>query len=1088
MQADVTTIQPLHMTDERENDEWSTDISRRNWLQALGVASGASITGLGADVAAAAADANQVGAGSYTTTYPGDSTEDMPPTTDELLVTDNVDQPIPTNGVWSGIHFEYDPYNETTHPYSNGATVTYPYFAKARESGLRLQIPDTWQGWRDPWNTDEDAPAPIDESDFVRMDYAETPRLVIGNTDTASYANAKTHDYGDWHNVARWGDGTSTAMDVTQVRGCPFVFVEYDGGGAEISLLDATDAALDDANVSVFADHGNVLGVTVEPTQSGHSVQHFGLYAPDGATWSGTGTDTLTSDLADAGYLTVATLPDGTTATLDEFEGYAYNVVRDTTVDWTYDEAASAARTTYTYSLEEKAESTTSGTLSALFPTQWKYTDESVTDHEYWSPKGTMKVVAGSSFQTEHTYHGILPVMPDVGTYDGAQLDEYLSTLRSKYGPYESQGVPACAYWSGKDYMRNAQAAPIADVRGLTAERDYFLQAMRGRLSTYLDVENNAWSVDGESFSTAVDEEVFYYHDDLGVLQSYPDCEFGGAFAVNDHHFHYGYFVNAAAEVARLDPEWAEDVNLGGMVKLLIRDYANWERPDASNPLDPASYPKDSFPFLRNFEPYAGMSYAAGINGNVYGQNQESSSEAIAAYAAMVKWGEVTGDTDIRDAGVWMYTREVAAAREFWFDEDGDTLPDDWGSNLAPDELDTDGSGPFEYNSQTWDVGSWRTVYWDTTDPIETFGINFLPMGGHSYYLGYDETYHEKNWENLIDAREALVNGPSPYDRWLDGWQQAAWGYRAMTNPSRAIDPNMSDELPIPPGGSSTAFVYHFVHQLNEIGLPDESVTADTPFYQVFYDSASGERMYVAYNAGSSSTTVTFSDGTTLDVPANDVAYASGSSGSGSAPAVDSLSASEVETSDGDAAFDASWSVSDADGDLESVDLALVDDDGATEDSVSTTVSGGTASGTTRLVAAGDDGSGRSYTVDAVVTDAAGRTRSDSTTVSETESDSGGSAPAVDAFAVTDNSAGPWAKATVDWAVSDADGDLATVDLELVDSTGSVVDSVSTAVGGDSASDVDTLREKGSGDYDVVLSVTDAAGTTTTRSKTVTLG
>ncbi|AGN01975.1 glycoside hydrolase family 81 [Salinarchaeum sp. Harcht-Bsk1] len=1075
--------------DESSDERGRLPVSRRSVLQAAGAAGA---IGGASGITSALSDSNtvSVGSGSYTTEYPGDSTGDMPPTTDELRITDNVDQPIPTNGVWSGMHFAYDPYDETWHEHCNGATVTYPYYADARSEGFRLQIPSTWQGWRDPWDDMENQPAAIEEADFVRMDYQETPRLVIGNTDVSSYADTRTHDHGDWFNTARWGDGTTAPMDVTQVRGCPFVFVEYGGGGADLSLLDETDAALSNANVSVFADQGNVLGLTVEPTQSGHSVQHFGLYAPDGASWSGVGTSSLTSQLAGSGYLTVAVLPDGTESTLDAFEQYAYNFVRDTTVDWNYDEANAAVSTTYAYTLEEKAESTTSGTLSALFPTQWKHTSASFTGDEYWSPRGRMKVVAGSSFSTTLRYPGILPVQPDVGTYDGAQLDQYLQDLRSDYGPYTDQGVPACAYWSGKDFMRNTQVAPIADVRGLTAEQDYFLQALRGRLSTYLDVANNAWTVDGDSFSTADSDEVFYFHDDLGVLQSYPDCEFGGAFAVNDHHFHYGYLVNAAAEVARQDPKWAD--NYGPMVELLIRDYANWERPDTSNPLDPSTYPKDSFPFLRTFEPYAGMSYAGGINGNDYGNNQESSSEAIAAYAAMVKWGEITGNTELRDAGIWMYTHEVNASREYWFDEVDDSLPANFGSNLGPDELDTEGSGPFKYCSQTWDVGSWRQVYWDTSDPIELYGINNLPIGGHSFYLGYDQTYNENNWDRLLTARDQLVGGPDPYSRWPDGWAAAAWCYRAMSNPSRAIDPNMAGEMPISPTGTSSPYVYYFLHHLNEIGIPDPTVSADTPFYQVFQDSSTGTKTYVAYNASSSTTTVNFSDGTSLDVAANSVGYTTGSGGSSSAPTVDSLSASEVETSDSDAEFDVSWSVGDSDGDLSSVDLTLTDDgDGTTEDSASISVSGSSASGTTRLVAAGDDGTGNSYTLELVATDGTGNTASSTTSVTESEDTSSGNAPTVDSFSISeDNSGGsPHAEFQIDYAVSDADGDLSSVDLTLTDTEdGQVEGSTTVSVSGSSGSGTETLSarkaENDGHTYEAECVVTDANGNTDTATAT----
>ncbi len=209
--------------------------------------------------------------------------------------------------------------------------------------------------------------------------------------------------------------------------------------------------------------------------------------------------------------------------------------------------------------------------------------------------------------------------------------------------------------------------------------------------------------------------------------------------------------------------------------------------------------------------------------------------------------------------------------------------------------------------------------------------------------------------------------------------------------------------------------------------------------------------------------------------------------GSNSAPAVDSVSAAEVETSDGDAEFDVSWSVSDPDGNLSSVDLSLTDDTaGASEDSASVGVSGSSASGTTRLVAAGDDGSGNSYTVGVTVTDGSGATGSGSTTVGETESTS--SAPAIDSYSVTEaGSPNPHAEITADWSVSDSDGDLSSVLVEVFDSSGSLADSQTTSVSGSSASGSDsfTIQHGGGATYDVTLTVTDAGGNTASDTRSV---
>jgi subtilisin len=202
-----------------------------------------------------------------------------------------------------------------------------------------------------------------------------------------------------------------------------------------------------------------------------------------------------------------------------------------------------------------------------------------------------------------------------------------------------------------------------------------------------------------------------------------------------------------------------------------------------------------------------------------------------------------------------------------------------------------------------------------------------------------------------------------------------------------------------------------------------------------------------------------------------------------SAPTVDSLSASEVETSDSDAEFDVSWDVGDSDGDLSSVDLTLTDDTaGETEDTASVSVSGDTASGTTRLVAAGDDGSGNSYTVDATVTDSNGNTGSGSTSVSETESTN--AAPSASIDSLNDKSNPRWDRYEVDWSASDSDGNLDTVVVEMLDSSGNTLDSVTNDVSGSSASGLDEVRSKSNG-TDIVVTATDTDGASGSDSQSI---
>lgn len=120
-----------------------------------------------------------------------------------------------------------------------------------------------------------------------------------------------------------------------------------------------------------------------------------------------------------------------------------------------------------------------------------------------------------------------------------------------------------------------------------------------------------------------------------GCSNRLPDCpatsdqglNFGNGY-YNDHHFHYGYHVYAAAALTHFDQEWGrrhfEDV------LLLIRDYAN--------PSDDDVF----FPRFRNKDWYQGSSWASGITEPIFGNimNQESTSEAIAGYEAIALFGK----------------------------------------------------------------------------------------------------------------------------------------------------------------------------------------------------------------------------------------------------------------------------------------------------------------------------------------------------------------------------------------------------------------------------------------------------------------
>lgn len=112
--------------------------------------------------------------------------------------------------------------------------------------------------------------------------------------------------------------------------------------------------------------------------------------------------------------------------------------------------------------------------------------------------------------------------------------------------------------------------------------------------------------------------------------------DFGNT-AYNDHHFHYGYFIQAAAIIGSLDPSWlAENKD---WVNMLVRDAGNSVENDPH------------FPFSRAFDWYNGHSWAKGLFESFDGKDEESTSEDTMFAYAVKMWGRTIGDASMEARG-----------------------------------------------------------------------------------------------------------------------------------------------------------------------------------------------------------------------------------------------------------------------------------------------------------------------------------------------------------------------------------------------------------------------------------------------------
>ena len=601
----------------------------------------------------------------------------------------------------------------------------------------------------------------------------------------------------------------------TVAHGSPYVQMRLSRGDMGLALPSG-------ATAQVAAADARQLLVSAGP-------KRYAVFGPTGVRWESTGAGQWAARLpAGKGYVAAAALPDADPASLALVARHAYAFITDTEVQWRYDQAASEVRADYR-ARTETLEGPDAGALMALYPHHWfnNAALEGKLGPAYDTIRGKLKLLASSQFSTRHPYHGFVPFWPKVEAGDkAADLADVLKTDQRNARRMMLE-IGKGAYWQGKGLQRIVKLMDVVEQQGDTEGRDKLLKLVQGRFEEWLS---------GQSSKT-------YFHLDttLGTVVAYPD-EYFAVEQMNDHHFHYGYWIRAAAEVALRDPAWAAKERWGAMIDLLVADIATTERGGTR------------FPFVRNFDVYEGHSWASGVGLGPHGNNQESSSEAINAWIGLILWGEVTGNTALRDLGAYLYSTEVQAINHYWFDIHGLTLPAAY-KNV---EVSMVFGGRLAHNT------------WWTDEPRQIKGINLLPITTASAYLATSPSYVKKNLGALkgeMDLHASRGKRADPPDIWQDIFAK----YMGLADPAAGLAQwNRWGAVEL---GDSRSHALHMLLGLRQWGAPDLSVKADTPLYAVF-KQADGRKTYMAFNPGKAPLNVKFSDGKALSVAPGSLAQA----------------------------------------------------------------------------------------------------------------------------------------------------------------------------------------------------------------------
>ncbi|MFF0154968.1 glycosyl hydrolase [Micromonospora sp. NPDC005203] len=780
-------------------------VPHRRWALAIATALALVVGGLTIPVTRAA-EAAPVGAGSYTTTAVGalpSGCGAMASNPRQFATANAPAGPIPTNDWWSSLLWKRTDcsFSEPLHAHP----ISYDTFT----DGLGFSANST--------PTISGTATGVGEYHYP---YVQDIRVGVAGLGAPQ---VRVDGWTDWTVSPHWSDGTRT-MRATIGHGLPFAYFQTTGGDAVIGTAGTPD---------VWSASGATIGFRV----NGHD---YVAYAPSGASWTVAG-GRISSTLAGRGYFSVALLPPTSSATeradlAATYGRYAHAHVTGTQVSYAYNPSTSGLTTTYAFTTTAREGSATQ-TVVSLYPHQWKSLSGSTAiTPTYPSARGRMKVLTGvNQFRTAMTFQGVLPELPAVGDGSGSDLATLNSQLAAtRANPMDQRGNDT--YWTGKGLGRAARIAEIADQVNDTTTRDSALNAIRGTLTDWFTASSGKTS------------RVFYYDNNWGTLIGYP-ASYGSDQELNDHHFHYGYFIAAAATLAKFDPTWATASRYGGMVDLLIRDANNYQRDDTR------------FPYLRDFDIYAGHDWASGHGSFGSGNNQESSSEGMNFANALIQWGQVTGNTAVRDAGVFLYTTQAAAIQEYWFDSSDQNFPAAFGHSTV---------------GMVWgDGGAYAT--WFSGEPEMIQGINLLPVTGGHLYLGNNPAYVRTNYAELVRN-----NGGQP-----TVWQDILWQFQALGDPDAALANLRANPGYTPEEGESRAHTFHWIRNLAALGSVDTTVTGNHPLSAVF--SRNGARTYVASNPTAAPITVTFSNGTRLTVAAGRTATTgaytwSGGNASGGVP------------------------------------------------------------------------------------------------------------------------------------------------------------------------------------------------------------
>ncbi|RLN48270.1 hypothetical protein BBJ28_00000790 [Nothophytophthora sp. Chile5] len=636
---------------------------------------------------------------------------------------------IPTNNWWGNMIASTDDDDDMvqpvwTNPYSlspsiasapYGLTVNYPYTTRKFGGGL------TGNGDAEMYYLHGQVP----EFSFSAAEFSNTslPKFEVFDWDDLSVRVrfATRHD-------------VSKKIELTLVSGMAFVTVRYSALTPRFetvyAILTINGLSTTESGSLPVTDHRFVL-------EFGNGATWI-LYFPSPVTLQLDGLSALQMASQYTGLARVAMIPDASEQEIRIFDRTASCILEGGSVQ-AHDENSYAykwqtsgdcethgmlhyAQVHHVDSLDRStaveaegvaAHSTTRGLMQGLLtttsPPEWQFVESADFPVDFYPPRH-----------------------PDASVVEAYDMK---NTLAADIEANWSIPVGESYYFNGKAAQKYASLCLMAGDPAIVGEEDttllpHCLAKLEHVLAPFLD---NSWTY-------ALNYDTVY----RGVLSSQgfalsdANADFGNTM-YNDHHYHYGYWVVAAAIVNKLDPSWPGLVELNRMAGFLIRDVAN---PSEEDP---------HFPKFRSLDWFRGHSYSHGVTAFGDGKDEESTSEDMNFLYGMTLFGQATGNLQLETIGKLLVKLNARAIQTYFLLEDGNRAhPDRYRDNKVMGILFDN-----KVNYATWFSGEKYAIH----------GIQMIPATPVTEFVRTHD-FVAQEWEQVL-SRETIVLDDDQENPWL---------------------------------------------------------------------------------------------------------------------------------------------------------------------------------------------------------------------------------------------------------------------------------------------------------------------------------